>query len=136
MKEQFCTFDIALKLKELGFDEKCFGYFKEGDITGNHELTYSVGIHNRVTQKFNSGTIAAPLWQQVVDWLLKDKKLLIVVKPFITKGQTLEFSSFVVETNRTINNWFPEHTIYKIFSSYEEARKQAILKALTLIKTN
>lgn len=27
MKEQFVTYEIALKLKELGFDEKCFYYF-------------------------------------------------------------------------------------------------------------
>ena len=27
MKEQFCNYEISLKLKELGFDEECFGYY-------------------------------------------------------------------------------------------------------------
>ena len=27
IKEQFVTYEIALKLKELGFDEPCFGYY-------------------------------------------------------------------------------------------------------------
>ena len=27
MKSQFATYEIALKLKELGFDEECFGYY-------------------------------------------------------------------------------------------------------------
>ena len=29
MKEQFVTYEIALKLKELDFNEECFGYFNE-----------------------------------------------------------------------------------------------------------
>ena len=28
MKEQFVTYEIALKLKELGFDKPCFGYYR------------------------------------------------------------------------------------------------------------
>ena len=27
MKKQFVTYEIALKLKKLGFDEECFGYY-------------------------------------------------------------------------------------------------------------
>ena len=27
MEEQFVTYEIALKLKELGFNEECFGYY-------------------------------------------------------------------------------------------------------------
>lgn len=27
MKDQFVSYPIALKLKELGFDEPCFGYY-------------------------------------------------------------------------------------------------------------
>ena len=30
MKEQFVTYEIALKLKELGFDEECFRYGSQG----------------------------------------------------------------------------------------------------------
>ena len=32
MKEQFVPYEQALKLKELGFDEECFTYFKNGII--------------------------------------------------------------------------------------------------------
>lgn len=32
MKEDFVTYDLAVKLKEKGFDEYCeYGYFLEGD---------------------------------------------------------------------------------------------------------
>lgn len=32
MKEQFVTYEIALKLKELGFDEKCVASYYTYDI--------------------------------------------------------------------------------------------------------
>ena len=34
MKEQFVTYEIALKLKELGFDEPCIAYYfnRYGDV--------------------------------------------------------------------------------------------------------
>jgi len=36
MEKQFVTYEIALKLKELGFNELCFGYFN-----GDKELMLS-----------------------------------------------------------------------------------------------
>ena len=40
MQKQFVTYEIALKLKELGFDEPCFGYYtpiKDWMISANPE---------------------------------------------------------------------------------------------------
>ena len=67
MKEQFCNYDISLRLKNLGFDEPClawnnlntlsgFGYWKqEKNIWRNSEL--------------HTGYITAPpLFQQAIDW--------------------------------------------------------------------
>ena len=35
MKEQFVTYEIALALKELGFNEACFAVFdRKGELTG------------------------------------------------------------------------------------------------------
>ena len=59
MKEQFCTFEIALKLKELGFDEPCLGYYEQTldsrplIITNYEEDLY----------------LKAPLWQQAISFL-------------------------------------------------------------------
>ena len=32
MEEQFVTYEIALKLKELEFDEFCFAHYYRGDL--------------------------------------------------------------------------------------------------------
>ena len=98
MKEQFVTYEIALKLKELGFDEKCFGYYrpmKEWMMEGTkfnferhfhgcnwanpNNTMYFMYVQNsfgdREASVKNSEftkaieNIAVPLWQQVIDWL-------------------------------------------------------------------
>lgn len=34
MTQEFVTYEQALKLKELGFDETCFGYYVDGELRG------------------------------------------------------------------------------------------------------
>lgn len=134
MKEQFVTYEIALKLKELGFDEECFGYYSE-----QHDKTKFLCLYQE-EDYFDEIRLEAPLWQQVIDWLREKHDIVIEIarqKYFDTyansyayevvckvyKNKELE-GSVVIRDNK--NN--------HIFYSYEEAREQAILKAIELIK--
>lgn len=75
MKYLFVTYEIAEKLKELGFNEPCIArmginskalfWCKEGTVTSN-ELLFS---------EPDNSLIALPLWQQAVDWLNEHPKL-------------------------------------------------------------
>ena len=60
MREQFVTYDIALKLKKLGFDELCFGLYK-------NEIFYR--DYDTFQWSEFSNCIKAPLWQQAISWL-------------------------------------------------------------------
>ena len=65
MEKEFIPYEQALELKELGFDEECFGeYFQIGHhfgqlVTSNEELDI------QLTSIFECG---APLYQQVFRW--------------------------------------------------------------------
>lgn len=64
MDKQFVNLNIAKKLKSIGFDEFCLAYF---------EYTYVSNISLKGWQNSKLGyAVAAPLWQQVIEWL-KDK---------------------------------------------------------------
>ena len=71
MNHLFVTYEIALKLKELGFDEPCFGVF----------ITEGLYIVPKIPFKYESFTndtsswVSAPLYQQAVDWLNKNPNL-------------------------------------------------------------
>lgn len=63
MEKQFVTYEIAVALKELGFDEPCMGlYYIE-----NKEFSKTNYSHSNIV-KSNDFIVDAPLWQQVIDW--------------------------------------------------------------------
>ena len=79
MKKQFATYEIALMLKELGFNEPCFGYYRDDDkdtlsiqeVT-NYDIEFSCYPHI---------DCLAPLWQQAVEWLFQKYGLHISLVP-------------------------------------------------------
>lgn len=70
MKKQFIPYELALRLKELGFDEECFGYWHspmdlEYNPLNNPE---DFNTRNQKECEIYAGGILAPLWQQAFDW--------------------------------------------------------------------
>ena len=65
MQKEFVTYEIALALKELGFNETCFA-----SIT-LEESPYipSKGGFYKNSEMLNNYTVACPLWQQATDWI-------------------------------------------------------------------
>lgn len=76
MKKQFVTYKIALKLKELGFNEKSkFGQETSlYDKNGNHVFYSNYGF---MGSGLGDNYIHAPLWQQCIQFL-KTKGVLVV----------------------------------------------------------
>lgn len=139
MEKEFCSYEIALKLKELGFDEVSrFGnetslYTKEGKHTfySNYGFMYS-GL--------SDGYIYAPLWQQVTDYFLSQYNIWIIVDTSIIKfykNDELQPSKFqfVIEdlNNRDADYMFHSADEELFYFDYYDAREQAILKAIELI---
>jgi hypothetical protein len=62
MKDQFVTYHLAFKLKELGFKEACFGIFFNSDPMG-----WQFGF--TPFQPQGPDICSAPLWQQAIDFL-------------------------------------------------------------------
>ena len=73
MKEQFVTYEIALKLKELGFNEECLAYYH--DKTEPYLCRYldsNNGAFNINCRHVLFDTdCTAPLWQQAIDWFIE-----------------------------------------------------------------
>lgn len=72
MKNLFVPFDIAKKLKIVGFNELCLAfYYNNGDIT---QFNLGEDISGKRNVNLSSKDfVAAPLWQQVIDWLREEK---------------------------------------------------------------
>lgn len=77
MQEQFVPYELAAKLKELGFDSQCLGYYDMnkqfypiGTVFNGDKLNFGVFIPKYQYKEDLEPLIAAPLWQQAFDWLL------------------------------------------------------------------
>ena len=141
MKGQFVPYEIALKLKEKGFDEPCFGYYTQYTGIEENHLSY---VSNRISENHNSNIttphwyvgvdVTAPLWQQVIDWLAETHNIDISTPPFWC-GDGRQYSPIVYlkstgsidSDNENTFHLFPEK------DTKQEAQLMAIEHALTLI---
>lgn len=97
MNEDFVTFDLAKKLKEKGFKEKCLAYY---DVEDNVGLLYNTQYSDEalpcqytdLLQCHNTGEaetqpddsencVDAPTISQVLKWLREEKKIHIGISP-------------------------------------------------------
>ena len=117
MKEQFVTYEIALKLKELGFDEECFGLYKNEILLRDYETFQRNEFLN---------CIKAPLWQQVIDFFRQKHNIWIQIEMQYYDGITYTYT--IIQNNGKVIKYKEE------FYEYYEAREQAILKAIELCK--
>lgn len=78
MESSFIPYELAVKLKELGFNENCLGYYGcWGEPTKKYKKEYDVRL------EFKSGNYSffyeefclAPLWQQAFDWFRNEYNL-------------------------------------------------------------
>lgn len=139
MKEQFVTYEIALFLKQKGFDELCFaGYLcKIPTLFSEIEHTLEGNLHRN-----SEGTFCcAPLWQQVIDWLETKGKFISILyaAPDTNKfmyrlddyALTLYATSLISGETRRSGN-FGQHS-KEWFDTRTQCQTAAILKAIELI---
>ncbi len=91
LNDQFVTAEIALKLKQLGFNESCLGYYTYNNIT-KYKLWYPVGDYKN--SNCENTDITAPLWQQAIEWLKEKHNIRISIDLhsdadlyYVVKGQ-------------------------------------------------
>lgn len=149
--EDFVSFEIAKKLKEKGFREKCIATYdiEDGEFDFNsYILTVAyrmnlsvkdcVRLFNNTT---NTGLIDAPTISQVLKWLRDEKK--IYIEPCILTDADTDADGEIINEytywNFAITNiatgdlmYFEkyEHIDDKRFDSYEQAVLAGILYVL------
>lgn len=75
MNEDFVTYELAVKLKEKGFDALCYGYYH---CNGGNDSFELCGDRDFMNSK-NAFRVAAPTISQVLKWLREEKKIHIEV---------------------------------------------------------
>jgi hypothetical protein len=122
MEKEFVTYEQALALKELGFDEECMAGYDKEDNTLYIAYLINAGV------QFNSHYYdKAPLKQQVFRWFREKYELHHMI---IIDSDTNTFDAGVF--GELVTPFLEEDTI---FHTYEEAENACIDKLIELTKT-
>jgi hypothetical protein len=118
MEKEFIPYTEALALKELGFDEPCFGvyYTKDGDV-----------------RKYGSNEIGdAPLYQQAFRWFREKHNLIGKVWQFGVSEEEKSIYEYMIDklNNLGLGQYIQDFP----FSSYEEAELECLKKLIEIVK--
>ena len=124
MNNEFVSYEIALKLKELGFDEPCFGkIYADG---GSEQLSYTYKNSDQIGKVTSC---SAPLYQQVFRWFREKYDIDISINTIYSKyNENISKKYRVVIDNKTV------FTNVGFYDTYEEAQIECIMDLISIIK--
>ena len=121
MEKEFVPYEQALALKELRFDEPCFGFYTE---------EYKKLIKNFCKYPINLPTnpFLAPTFSQAFRWFREKYDLRI----WIDSNSPKKFDYTIATSNPMfLHEVFKEDILYK---TYEEAELECIKKLIEIVK--
>jgi hypothetical protein len=125
MEKEFVSYDLSVKLKELGFNEPCLAYWD------NHKLFIIDRNSERIQKNSNykdifEGIISAPLFQQAFRWFREIKEVEYQITYVGAKGR---YNAFVEDYFYDNNGDLKEFT-------YKEAELACLEKLIEIIEQN
>jgi hypothetical protein len=110
MEKEFAPYEPSLALKELGFDEPCFGWYSKDGTFYEGKMT----IHQ--------GLLSAPLYSQAFRFFRENHDLYINVTRYNDEGED-KFLYYIDSGD-----------VEEEFNTYEEAELACLIKLIEIVK--
>jgi hypothetical protein len=139
MEKEFVPYKQSSALKELGFNEPCFGYYINNELRGINLGIEELGGKEPYYQRFDFHTISnhdidnpnkivvtAPLYQQAFRWVREKHDMCSFIQRFEGRVYDYEITSDI----------FKEITDFKdgYFDTYQEAELACLRKLIEIVK--
>lgn len=121
MEKEFAPYELAVKLKELGFKRTCLAEY----IDGIFYLSTSLNNKKQVLT-----TASAPLWQQAFDWFREKHYIDSAILP---TSSTKYIYRLYEQQSKSKTQIYGEY-MGKKYKTYEEARQACLEKLIELCK--
>lgn len=123
MKNLFITFEQSQKIKSLGFDEPCLGFYDEFN-------------NNAVVFGLSEGSNNAPTYQQVFRWFRVKYELWQCIQKYPTsKNPNRCYYELKGDNINTDKDESPNLYMSGWFDIYEKAESNCLDKLIEIIKT-
>lgn len=137
MENHFCNYNQSLALKELGFDEPCFGVFYLIPETKKWESYRTMNESNSNNSNF---AISRPLKSQVFEFFRDKHNLFYTIETNCSQlsfDWGFDYTIFDKENDKWLStepqNGPPGETTY---NTYEEAESACIDKLIKIVKND
>jgi hypothetical protein len=125
MENEFVPYQQSLELKELGFDEPCFGYYHICNTDELKEIYECDYFFHEKSGNFNSNCLLlkAPLYQQAFRWFREKYKLRFIIQ------------SSMSDLGEYFKLIFPDGECRCMsYPTYEEAELACLKKLIEIVK--
>lgn len=120
IEKEFIPYEQALQLKELGFDEPCFGYYYTLD-------NKKVGLEMYIdVQHQDTYFVQAPLYQQAFRWFRENYKCEFHIE-CRTHTSVKYYEVFLFDGNK-------HSMVFGKSLTYEEAELECLKKLIEIVK--
>jgi len=131
MEKEFVPYELALRMKQLGFDEPCIAIYSNANPkTGYYTLKkYRLKLIKQASQKDKG--VKAPLYQQAFRWFRE--KYFIHGEPLYKGGLTSQTAWYNYDIISTID-WDDSKVKNKQYKTYEEAELACLEKLIEIVE--
>ena len=123
MKNEFIPYEQALALKQLGFNEPCFGYYLD------NEFQFFADVRSCNTNSEFGFYPTALTYSQAFRWLREKHGLLSIIDFNSSKNNGWYYSIITINVNIS-------ETDNKCVKTYEEAELACLKKLIEIVKSN
>lgn len=151
MEIEFIPYDLAIRLKSLGFNETCFAYYNHKkelyDISPdsftakNSGVHYNVKIYNIFNKSVQRKLCTAPTWKSAFKWFRDEHQIYHEIGTDCTTSPKFSYGY-----NRFYGNpkdlterewyWVDGVNSFYLYRTYEEAEYECLDKLIELIESN
>jgi hypothetical protein len=125
LKKEFIPYEQSLALKQLGFDEPCFGEYYYGKLKYD-EVSNGQTAHNDLA--------LAPTFSQAFRWFREKHKIISVIG-FYCDGDAWEDVGYEVAISAFEDFATHDTFVRSGYISYEEAELACLIKLIEIVKT-
>jgi len=143
MKNEFITYEQAVALKELGFDERCFGHYNPNGVffwkilCSDEDNDHTLSVKD-IMEHVADGYVEAPLYQQAFRWFREKHNLC---------GEVYTVNMGAIDYTFQIRDLYSEdikHDNFEAYTggyvgtflTYEEAESACLDKLIEICKNN
>ena len=149
MEKEFAPYELAVKLKDLGFDEPCFGYYVDGELRGINLGIEELGGIEPYYQRFgfhtlnnhdidnpNKIVVTAPTFSQVFRWFREKHNL----RGFIGfRPNVKQFDHHIYDMSLSGMEYVKQRTMVEynkdpLVGTYEEAELACLDKLIEIVE--